>query len=309
MPLSHAEFWALNTTAQTTWCFPFVFLLRSDASLFFNTRQSHGLSTSDMIDLLVAMQQRGDLAVYREDKGPQPLIESEGPPSSRCAGLRRIPDYTPVWKNPVIYSRAEIVRDFLIYQEHVLNHPDMVNGLPVWTPFPSEMLYYCMTPQGAEKWEQTARVDWNKYCDTCDSRVSSDEDRDIGKHQSYSIGRIGANSLQILDDYFEMEYRLGNRHSPYVSFRRFRTERISPWRATYWKTFPEGFECDFIEFCSTQSEAKTGIPGIWLTREEREERRRDRVLSQAARDAEWSERLARFDWCNKYVRDFPFEGD
>lgn len=287
MRLSREEFWILDTTVPWNSHLPLPYLNRSDADLFFNKRRHHGLSEDDLIDLLVLMQRQGDLTVFQMSENLFPSEMDWVHRSFRTPGIRFVCDFTPVWDNPCFYSKTAIVDDFHVYAETKRANPR--------AGYPKEMLHYCMSPQGAEKWEETAQVDWNKYLDT-KGYCSTPKNPDVTGNMSEYRYRAGALTKQHLDAYFDWQIRWDAHPDSHEwkCFRRYATEKISPWRATYWKTFPEGYECDVTEL--------------------RLHRRRRMNKSESKRYHEfyeryWSEHHALFDWHNRYKKDFPFEGD
>ncbi|MCL2622988.1 MAG: hypothetical protein FWD31_04900, partial [Planctomycetaceae bacterium] len=160
--------------------------------------------------------------------------------SYRTPGVRTLTDYTLIWQNPVMYHKTKILDDVEMIKTHAINKTSRC-------PYPPEMLCFCMTPLGGEQWEETAQVDWSKYFGYSGFWL---DDADLAENQTYCLGHAAALSEKTLDAYFDWRIRWdAHPDSPEIScFRRYRTERISPWKATYWKTFPEGFECDFLEY-------------------------------------------------------------
>ena len=286
MSLSREEFWVLDVAAQINCHIGIFFLNASNADEIFNKRQHHGLSTNELADLLVFMQKQGDIVLFS-----RPYIHVEEPPS-RSPCVRDCPDCTEIWNNAAFYSKAAIIADFFAeeeYQKRNANRPYKEKEQRS-----DNMLEYCLTPQGAEKWEQTAQVDWNKFL-YCEGSWNW-EDTDLSEQQSLMIWRAAAFRKETLDAYFDWKIRWDNKLYSWEtsSFKRFHTERISPWRATYWKTFPEGFECDYLE--------------LTLCREEGLAFEEHKIAEQQSA-GQWPEHNALFDWCNSFVRDFPFEGD
>lgn len=291
MSLSREEFWVLDAAAQVNCPIQVSFLNSPNADEIFNKSRHHGLSTDELAGLLAMLQHRGDIVVfpYRENLFPEFETRKDYP--SKAPGLRIVFDPADIWRNAVSLSKAEILgrlteieRLFESGGEHgvrLQKHLDV-------------MLLYCLTPQGAEKWERTAQVDWNKYLDCAGSWDW--EDTDLSEQQSIMLWRAAALRRETLDAYFDWKIRWDNKLYSWEtsSFRRYHTERISPWRATYWKTFPEGFECDYLELTLHREEG--------LTCEEH-------AVSVQQSAGQWPEHHALFDWCNAYVRDFPFEGD
>ena len=288
MQLSREEFWALDTTIQWNCFLPLPYLNRLDADVFFNKRRHHGLSTNEVVDLILCMQKRGDLVLFRKTDDMFSEQKYEHPP--RSPGDRTVLDFTSVWKNQTIYSKAAIFEDFSIHTEYERRNKNVPHLEP--ERYPKEILMYCASVQGAEKWETTAQVDWNKYIDCSAGWI---DDADLADNQAIWHWRAAAPSEQVLDAYFDWKLRWGAHPDSWEtsSIRRYHTERIAPWKATYWKTFPEGFECDFTEYT------------VRRERMNKEESIRHRIFEEQS----WSEHHALFDWCNQYVRDFPFEDD
>ncbi len=291
MRLSREEFWVLDTTTTLNSQLRLSILNASNADLIFNKRRHHGLSTNKLIDLILFMQQQGDLAVYRDEKGMFPEFEAEMNRLPRAPEIRTVIDFTPIWENPVFYSRVDIAADFHDNEEYVSRNQG--REFSDRKPRPKGILHYCATKQGAAKWEETAQVDWNKYLDTWDSLI---DDADLAEDQWLSLGRAAAVSKETLDVYFDwlIRWEAHPDSDECFCFKRYATERIRPWRATYWKTFPEGFECDFKELSIHRTEGMN-----------KAESERYSIFFKNS----WKEHHALFDWHNHYVRDFPFEGD
>jgi len=289
MRLSREEFWVLDTTIYCECPLSLPYLNRSDADLLFNKRNHHGLSTNDLIDLILFMQTQGSLVLFRETDDMFPEWNLEYP--SRSPGVRIVHDFTSVWENRVFYSKAAIVKDFFLHAEYEKRNANVPHCER--ERYPREILMYCATVQGAEKWEETAQVDWNKYLYYRQAYI---DDADLAKNQTYCLGRAAALSEQTLKAFFGWKTNWDAHPDSFEtsSFRRYHTERISPWKATYWKTFPEGYECDYLEYTVHR---RGGM-------NKKESNRHSVFFKQS-----WGEHHALFDWCNKYVRDFPFEGD
>lgn len=291
MSLSREEFWVLDVAAQVNCSVDIFFLDAPNADEIFNQRRHHGLSTNDLADLLVFMQRQGDLVLFPYRVNQFPECDNEDDSPFKAPGLRIIPDYTVIWKDATLYPKKAII-ERLAEEKRIYGNNDE------YSKFLKErlgvMLLLCLTPQGAEKWEQTAQVDWNKFLE-CSGRCDW-EDTDLSEQQSLMIWRAAALQKETLDAYFDWKTRWDNTLYSWEtsSFRRYQTERISPWRATYWKTFPEGFECDFLELMLYREEG--------LTCEEH-------AIAMQQSAGRWPEHHAKFDWCNAYVRDFPFEDD
>ena len=283
MQLSREEFWILDATAQLNFAVPLSLLNHPRVDISFN-KPHHNLTTDQLIDLLEVMQKRGDLAIYRHSKELFPECEAANV-LERAPQTRIVIDYTPIWESPVLYPKAAIIECFYVASEERKENPVGTRVI--------EALCFCATRQGAAKWEQTAQVDWSKYLDWWGT--GGNEDADLAENQSLSYGRVAALSEQTLGAYFEWKTRWDahpdSRETS--SFKRYHTERIVPWKATYWKTFPEGFECDFMEYT------------VRRTRMNKAESERHSVFWKQSR----SEHHALFDWCNKWVKDFPFAGD
>jgi len=289
MRLSREEFWVLDVTAQMNCRIYLAALNHSSVDLVFN-KSHHGLTTNQLADLLVFMQKQGDLAIYRNSKELFPELLAEEDIVERAPQVRDVVDFSPIWENPVFFSKAAIIEDFYMAAEQQKKYQDrLVPGEVLY----GETLSFCATRQGAEKWEEMAQVDWTKYLDYWQADI---DDADLAENQTYCLGHAAALSEKTLDAYFDWRIRWdAHPDSRETScFKRYHTERISPWKATYWKTFPEGFECDYLEYTVHR---KKGM--------NKEESDRNCVFYQQA----WGEHHAQFDWCNEYVRDFPFEGD
>ena len=284
MRLSREEFWVLDVTAQMNCCIALAWLNRPNVDEVFN-KSHHGLTTNQLADLLVFMQKQGDLAIYRNTEGmfSNPILPERAPQ------VRDVVDFTPVWENPVFYPKAAIIEDFFMAAERQKRYDRWQQRDMMYR----ETLSFCATRQGAEKWEETAQVDWNKYLD---SRASHPDDADLAENQSLSYCHAKALSEQTLDAWFDWKTRWDAHPDSFKasSFRRYHTERISPWKATYWKTFPEGYECDYWELTVYRKEGMNKAEGD-----------RHRIFHTQS----WQEHHALFDWCNSYVKDFPFEGD
>ena len=291
MSLSREEFWVLDTTAHFDSPFDISSLNASNADKIFNKHRHHGLSTNELADLFIFMQKQGDIVLFLYPHDIFSEFYAEEPPP-RSPSVRYRPDCTEIWNNAVFYSKAAIIADFFAdaeYQKRNANRPYTERER-----YPDNMHGYCLTPQGAEKWEQTAQVDWNKFLDC---RGYWDwEDTDLSEQQSLTIWRVAALHKETLDAYFDWKIRWDNKLYSWEtsSFKRYHTERISPWRATYWKTFPEGFECDYLEFTLHREKGLTS---------------KEHAIAEQQSAGQWPEHHAMFDWCNSYVRDFPFEGD
>jgi len=288
MRLSREEFWVLDVTAQMNYRIYLASLNHSNVDLVFN-KSHHGLTTNQLVDLLVFMQRQGDLAIYRNSKGLFPELLAEDVPE-RAPQVRVVADYAPVWENPVFYSKAAIIEDFFMHTEQQKKYCGCL--------VPGEVLYhetlsFCATRQGAEKWEEMAQVDWSKYLDDWQAYI---DDADLAENQSFSLGHAAALSEQTLNAFFNWKMNWDAHPDSFETscFKRYHTERISPWKATYWKTFPEGFECDYLEYTVHRREGMNT-----------QESNRHSVFHKQS----WEEHHALFDWCNSYVRDFPFEGD
>jgi hypothetical protein len=283
MQLSREEFWILDAAAQANFCLPLSLLNNPQSGFHFN-KPDHHLTNEQLVDLLVFMQKQGDLAIYRHTEGMFPEFDVQTNVSLRAPNARVVIDFTPIWESPVFYSKAEIADDFHTAAEEKKKGTVGTKAI--------DALCFCATRQGAEKWEQTAQVDWSKYLDNLGRSIA---DADLAENQSLSLWRVAALSEQTLDAYFEWRTRwCANPDSRETScFTRYHTERIAPWKATYWKTFPEGFECDFMEYT------------IHRTRMNKKESiRHVEFWTQS-----WSEHHAMFDWCNHFVKDFPFAND
>ncbi len=294
MRLSREEFWVLDILAQLNCRLTLATLGRSDANLIFNKRKRLGLSKNDFVDLFVSMQKKGDVILFKRTDGLLSEFGTAKNESLKTPRTREIIDYSPVWQNPVLYSSKEILGDFedVEYCCKIYQHENAQFRWEVF-PFVDHRLYCCATERGAIKWEQTAQVDWNKYLDCEGSWI---DDADLAGNQSHMSWRVAAVSQETLDAYFDWKLRWGA-HPDSVEwscFKRYATERISPWRATYWKTFSEGFECDYTEL----SLHRRG--GMNKVESER---------YSAFFENSWKEHHALFGWCNNYVPDFPFEGD
>jgi hypothetical protein len=288
MQLSPKEFWVLDATVHWNYQLPLAFLNHPEANEIFNKLHHHNLTTDQLIDLLDFMQKQGDLAIYRGRTELFGELLDEEPLPERAPQVRTVIDYTPIWESPVFYPKAAIVEDFSYCRpEEMIGKPD---------PKKIESLYFCATRQGAEKWEQTAQVDWNKYFDYEGIWI---EDADLAENQDIMYCRAAARSERVLDAYFEWETRWGAHPDSFKTscFRRYHTERIAPWKATYWKMFPEGFECDFVEYT------------VWRTDEDRDKNKIEPDRHTMFYEQSSNERNALFDWCNAYVKDFPFPDD
>ena len=276
MQLSREEFWILDATTQRNFTIPLSLLSFPDTIAF--NKPYHNLTTEQLVDLLEFMQKQGDLAIFRYKKGMFPELESQ---SADAWQDRIIIDFTPIWEAPVFYPKATIIEEFCIADEERKENPIGTRVI--------DALCFCATHQGAEKWEQAAQVDWNKYLDVCRGGI---DDADLAKNQSLCLGRAAALSEQTLDAYFDWKTRWDahpdSRETSY--FRRYHTERIAPWKATYWKTFSAGFECDFTEYT------------VRRERMYKAESDRHSIFWKQS----WVEHHALFDWCNFYVKDFPF---
>ena len=297
MRLSREEFWVLDATAQRNYSIHIGTLTNPESGFHFN-KADHSMTNDQLADLLVFMQKQGDLVIYRSKKDLFPEFNAERV-SWRSPGIRVVIDYTSVWENPVFYPKSEIIEEFFTdtqerkeraaARDARIKNPELP---PIQFPF-RERLCFCATHQGAEKWEETAQVDWSKYL-ACWGKTP--DDADLAENQSLCCWRVAAPSQQLLDAYFDWKLRWGAHPDAWEtsSVRRYHTERIAPWKATYWKTLPEGFECDFTEFT--------------VRRERMTKRESDRHSSNVGKQP-WDEHHVLFDWCNRWVRDFPFEGD
>jgi len=281
MQLSREEFWILDATAYIQGIFP-LYLFNDPEAIAFN-KPYHNLTTDQLVDLLEVMQKKGNLAIFRYSKELFPSFDTVNV-LERAPKIRIVVDYTPVWESLVFYPKSVIVEDFIIAAEEQKKDP-----WGLWTR--RKPLCCCMTHQGAEKWEQTAQVDWNKYFD-CFS-TTANYDTDLAENQSLCYGRAAALSKQTLDAYFEWKTRWDAHPDMHetASFRRYHTERIAPWKATYWKTFPEGFECDFTEYTVHRHESM-----------DYKEHARRAVFWKRY----WDEHHALFGWHNRHIKDFPF---
>jgi hypothetical protein len=288
MRFSREEFWVLDVTAQMNYRIYLASLNQPKVGEFFN-KSHHRLTTNQLVNLLVFMQKQGDLAIYRNKEGLFPGFNSEDA-TERAPQVRGVVDYTPIWETPVFYPKAAILEDFFMAEEQRKKYCGRL--------VPGEILYhetlsFCATRQGAEKWEEMAQVDWSKYLDEWQMYM---EDADLAENQSYSLGHAAALSEQTLNAWFDWKTRWDAHPDSFETscFRRYHTERISPWKATYWKTFPEGFECDYLEYTVHR---KAGM--------NKEESQRHSIFHKQS----WEEHHALCDWCNSSVKDFPFEGD
>jgi|GEM_PF-4043652 len=293
MRLSREEFWVLDTTIYCECHLPLPFLNRSDVVPLFNKRNHHGLSTNDLIDLILFMQKQGDLVLFRETDDMFPEFKLEYP--SRSPGVRIVRDFTSIWENQVFYSKAAIINDFLLHYEYEKRNANVPHCER--ERYPQEILMFCASVQGAEKWAETAQVDWSKFLGNGFCLGLPLEDTDLAENQSLILWRTGALSEKTLDAWFDWKTRWdAHPNSSRTScFKRYHTERISPWKATYWKTFPEGFECDYLEYIVYRRKGMT--------------KKESDYLNSLSPNRSSEEYRALFDWCNKYVRDFPFEGD
>ena len=283
MRLSREEFWVLDPTVHWNDDLPLHCLFRPNRTFFLNKRRDIGLSQEQLIDLIVFMQTHGIMSVFQQKDKLHYCCQE----SFRVPGKRTLSDFTTFWENPVYYRKTAILDNLEIIKEHGRRENwDRI-------PCPPEMLCYCMTPLGGERWEETAHVDWNKYLD-CWGILPNDAD--LAENQSLSFYRAAARREQTLDAYFDWKTRWDAHPDAFetTSFRRYHTERISPWRATYWRTFPEGYECDYLEYTVHLTEGKN-----------EEEDERFHIFYEQS----WQEHDALFDWNNSNARDFPFEGD
>ena len=280
MQLSREEFWILDTTTRSNFVIP-LSLLNFPDTIAFN-KPYHNLTTEQLVDLLEFMQKQGDLVVFRYEKELFPECKAMDAAPQRAPWVRDVVDFTPVWEYPVFYPRATIIKEFAIADEERQENPIGTRVI--------DALCFCATRQGAEKWEETAQVDWNKYLDDGFSLI---DDADLAENQSLWIGRAATLSEQTLDAYFDWKTRWGahpdSRETSY--FRRYHTERIAPWKATYWKTFSEGFECDYLQYTVHRTR------GMHKAEYER---------YQVFWEQSWSEHHALFDWCNRWTKDSPF---
>jgi len=283
LSLSREEFWILDAVVQLNFEIPLSLLNHPRVDISFN-KQHHNLTTDQLVDLLEVMQKKGDLAIYRCNEGLFPELYATDV-SKRVPQFPVMIDYTPIGESLVFYPKAAIIECFCVASEERKKNPV---GTRV-----TKALCFCATRQGATKWEQTAQVDWNKYVGYWQATTN---DADLAENQSLTYGRVAALSEQTLDAYFEWKIRWGAHPDSWEtsSFRRYHTERIAPWKATYWKTFPEAFACDFTEYTVRRS-----------ARMYKAESERHHIFWKQS----WSEHHALFDWCNKYVKDFPFAGD
>ena len=284
MRLSREEFWVLDTTIQWDSQLPLPYLDRRDATRFFNKRKHHGLSTNDLIDRILFMQKQGDLVLFRQTDDMFPEWKLEYP--SRSPGVRIIQDFASVWENQMFYSKAAIIKDFLLHEEYEKRN----SSVPFHERerYPQEILMYCASVQSAEKWAETAHVDWNKFLgdNGFDLRLNM-EDTDLSEDQSLVLRRVGALSEKTLDAWFDWRIRWDAHPDSFETscFKRYHTERVLPWKATYWKTFPEGYECDYLEYTVHRSDGMN-----------KEESNRHSVFHKQS----WEEHHALFDWCNLY---------
>ena len=282
----------LDATTQMDCYLDLALLNRFNVNEIFN-KSHHGLTTNQLVDLLVFMQKQGDLAIYRNRKGIFPEFDAKNI-LERAPQVRVVVDFTPIWDNPVFYPKAAIIEDFYMAEEQRKKYQDyVVMPEEVWH---QETLCFCATRQGAEKWEKTAQVDWNKYLD---SFAIYPDDADLSEGQWLTYCHAAALSVQTLDAWFDWKIRWDAHPDSHETscFKRYRTEKISPWKATYWKTFPEGCECDFWEYTIYPISQSEGM----------NEEEHDRFVIYSKQSTE--EYLALFDWCNSYVKDFPFEDD
>ena len=291
MRLSREEFWVLDPTVHWNDDLPLHCLFSPTRTLFLNKRKDIGLSDEKLMDLLVSMQTQGIMAIFHQKDKPCCEEGKCCQRSYRTPGVRMLTDYTLIWQNPVMYDKTKI-------RDDVETIKALARNRTTRDPYPPEMLCFCMTPFGGERWEETAQVDWSKYFTYSGLWL---EDADLSEDQSLACWRAAALSEQTLDAYFDWRIRWDNH--PYSielsSFKRYHTDKISPWKATYWKTFSEGYECDFTEFSSHPNLERHRDTG--LTDEEEH--------YQIYRSESSQEHDTLFDWCNSYVRDFPFEGD
>lgn len=292
MQLSREEFWILDPTVDWNADLPLHCLFFYPNRIYFlNKRSDIGLSEETLVELLVFMQKQGIMAVFQQKDRPHPLRPRCFRKFFRSPLTRTLNDYTWIWENPVFYPRSAIRDDFSMIKEH-----GQKNGR---VPHPPETLCYCMTPQGGERWEETVKVDWSKYLDRLGDWV---KDADVAKNQSLMFHRAASVSEEVLDAYFTWKTRWDAHFNSLEarSFHRYHTERISPWRATYWKTFPVGFECDYTEFSThfdLQRHRESGLT-------DEEEKRYQLFYQESSREYDLL-----FDWRNNSVEDFPFEGD
>ena len=293
MSLSREEFWVLDVAAQINCPVIIPYLNTPEADEIYNKSRHHGLSASELADLFVVMQRQGDIIVfpYRTDLFPESKVLKPEP--IKPFGSRTVRDFTGIWNRATFFSKTEILKYLAAGEQLSQRHDEYPVSAQEWF---DAMLLLCLTPQGAEKWEQTAQVDWNKFLD-CRGEWQEWKDNDLSEQQSLMIWRAAALHKETLAAYFDWKIRWDNHpDSEYLhSFKRYHTERISPWRATYWKTFPEGFECDYLELSTPQ---RMHGRRVTLSKNHHE-----------FHESSWAEHHTLFDWCNSYVRDFPFEGD
>ena len=292
MILSREEFWVMDILAQLNCRVAVSTFDRPDASLVFNKRAELGLSRTELVDLFFAMQKQRDIVIFPENRF---TFKFDWNDSHRVPVTRTVVDYTPVWKSQTFFSKSEILSDLEdvdLYRKKYKKR----NAYFCWEPFPKvdHRLFCCATVQGTEKWEKMAQVDWSQFLDYEGSLPEGDAD--VAENQSLMYYRAAACSEKTLDAFFEWKLRW-DAHPDSMEqtcFRRCHTERISPWRATYWKTFSEGFECDYSEL-TVHRDALTTL----------DEDTRYHVYFERS----WKEYNDQFDWCNGSVKDFPFQGD
>ena len=202
MRLSREEFWLLDIMAQNNGRLALSSFDRSDADLLFNKRRHHGLVTDDLAHLVHFIQEQGDLTIFQRKEGMFPEFEAERNLPKRAPEVRVVIDYSSVWQNPVFFTKKEILADFQEAAELRRKEGGRLCREPM--VFIETRLYCCATVQGAEKWEETAQVDWNKFHDASGTWIT---DADLAPYQSLMLWRTGAVLRQTLDAWFDWKIR------------------------------------------------------------------------------------------------------
>lgn len=222
----------------------------------------HELSNMALIDLLLELQDRRLIVAHDTRphmKAPSYLEERHYPaPGSLLLDDDEIDLDT--W--PIFTLTAENIGSELVLGRQIGEYEKKHKDFPDWYFKRKNRLSYQLTEYGGAAWEEASQADWSKF-HACVS--VSWETADLAPNQHLSYGRSGAATRETLEAYFDWRLRWDNNtdaEDRLKCFTRWHVERVSSWKPKYWKTLPEGFQCDFSEYEVTYTDRKTDRSGF-----------------------------------------------
>ncbi len=134
-----------------------------------------------------------------------------------------------------------------------------------------DALIYGLTQLGGEQWEQRSQADWNRYVST-ESMDATDEEGALqlwnffdgqGEDPSESeeerkLERRFVRITGINEEKVKEKAKIETETFDVVAPSSIKVEEISPWRATYWKTFPSATRISYSLLSESGLEAKGG---------------------------------------------------